>query len=216
MTETIPTLNCNYVCDEKFTTVLDKAYAESNNMIDNWCKNYDEKCSGGKMRGDRGDHIENLVKKTVKHIQDTYGMNVYAVKGSDDKKQLSINYNEKIIKKDHQVDMHIYKDDKFIAAIECKAYLDSCFYVRACDDFTLFKKYGYDIKTFVFTLEDSIDENSKLFIDIHNNFICDEIFCMLDGKRSSSKPIYNKKYKKHVNKEKLTHFITALLKLFEI
>ncbi len=33
-------------------------------------------------------------------------------------------------------------------------YLDSCYYVRACDDFKLFKKFGYNIKTFIFTLED--------------------------------------------------------------
>jgi hypothetical protein len=208
--------NTNFVCDEKFQTIIDNIGVELNTMMDGWCDKNEEKCSGGNMRGIRGENIENFVKKTVKNIQDAYGMNVYAVKGSDDKKQLSVNYNDQIIKKDHQVDMHIYKDDKFIAAIECKAYLDSCFYVRACDDFTLFKKYGYDIKTFVFTLEDSIDENSKLFIDIHNNFVCDEIFCMLDGKRSSSKPIYNKKYKKHVNKEKLIYFVSSLLKLFEI
>ena len=205
--------NLNYVCDEKFTTVLDKSCTELNNTIDNWCKNYDEKCSGGKMRGDRGDHIENFVKNVVKHIEETYGINVIAKKGSSDKKELSINHNEKIIKKDHQVDMHIYKDDKFIAVIECKAYLDSCYYVRACDDFRLFKKYGYDVKTFVFALEDSIDENSKLFIDVDNDFVCDEIFYMLDGKRSSNKPIYDKKHKKNVNKEKLAHFITSLLRL---
>jgi hypothetical protein len=208
--------NLNVVCDEKFQTVIDNATVDLNTMMDGWCEKNEEKCSGGNMRCIRGENIENLVKKTVKNIQDTYGMNVYAVKGSDDKKQLSVNYNDQIIKKDHQVDMHIYKDDKFIAAIECKAYLDSCFYVRACDDFRLFKKYGYDIKTFVFTLEHSIDENSKLFIDIDNDFVCDEIFCMLDGKRSSSKPIYDKKYKKHVNKEKLAYFVKSLLQLFDI
>lgn len=191
--------------------IIEKCYIELNNIMDNWCKNYDENFSGGKMRGDRGEHIENFVKFVINIFKTEYNINVYAVKGTDDKKELKIPGTE--IKKDHQVDIHIYKNDKFIAVIECKAYLDSCYYTRACDDFKLFKKFGYDVKKYIFTLEDSIKEETKMFTDYETDNVCDDIFYILDGKRTSTKPIYDKKHKKNINKTKLSYFVTSLQKL---
>jgi len=136
--------------NNKIDNIIENSYIELNNIMDNWCKNYDENYSGGKMRSDRGDHLENFVKNVVNKFSTEYGVNVCAVKGSDDKKKLKIPGTE--FKKDHQVDIHIYKDDIFIAVIECKSYLDSCYYIRACDDFKLFTPFNisnadfYDIK----------------------------------------------------------------------
>jgi hypothetical protein len=197
--------------NNKIDNIVEKSYIELNNIINNWCKNYDEIFSGGKMRGDRGEHIENFVKFVVNMFNSEYGVNVRAVKGTDDKKELKIPGTE--IKKDHQVDIHIYKNDIFIAVIECKAYLDSCYYIRACDDFKLFKKFGFDIKKYIFTLEDSIKEETKLFTDYVTDNVCDDIFYMLDGKRTSTKLIYDKKHKKNINKDKLIYFVKSLQKL---
>jgi len=199
--------------DEITNNIFDDCFTRLNNIMENWCKNYEENYSGGKMRGDRGDDIENFCKDTIKIIGDLYKLNVYVLKGTNDKKELSLNHKDQIIKKDHQVDIHIYKDNQFIAVIECKAYLDSCYYVRACDDFRLFKKFGYNIKNYIFSLENSIDENTRLFTDIVTDNSCDDIFYMLDGKRTSTKPVYDKKYKKPINKEKLLHFILSLKNL---
>jgi hypothetical protein len=196
--------------ENKINNIIEHSYNELNSIMENWCKCYDENFSGGKMRGDRGDDIENFVKNVIKMFVTTYGIRVDALKGSNDKKELVLNHNNKIIKKDHQVDIHIYKDDVFIAVIECKAYLDSCYYVRACDDFRLFKKFGYNVKNYIFSLENSIDENTKLFTDVVTENVCDDIFYMLDGKRTSTKPIYDKKHKKIINKEKLTYFIQSM------
>jgi hypothetical protein len=192
-------------------TIFDHSYVELNNIMDNWCKCHDENFSGGKMRGDRGDHIESFVKNVVNMFNTVFGVNVSAIKGNDDKKELKIPGTD--IKKDHQVDIHIYKNDIFIAVIECKAYLDSCYYTRACDDFKLFRKFGYNIKKYIFTLEDSIKEETKIFTDYETDNVCDDIFYMLDGKRTSTKPIYDKKYKKNINKRKLIYFIKTLEKL---
>lgn len=197
--------------NNEINNIIENSYIELNNVMDNWCKNYDENFSGGKMRSDRGKHIENFVKNVVNMFSTEYCVNVRAVKGKDDKKELKIPGTE--IKKSHQVDIHIYKDDIFIAVIECKSYLDSCYYIRACDDFTLFKKFGYNIKKYIFTLEDSIKEETKLFTDYETDNVCDDIFYMLDGKRTSTKPIYDKEHKKNINKEKLIYFIKSLQKL---
>jgi hypothetical protein len=196
-------------------TIIESSYSELNNIMDNWCKKHEDNYSGGKMRGDRGEDIETFVKNIIHMIGDLYKVNVCAVKGTTDKKELVLNHNDKTIKKDHQVDIHIYKDNVFIAVIECKAYLDSCYYVRACDDFKLFKKFGYEIKQYIFALENSIDENTKIFTDVITDNVCDDIFYMLDGKRTSTKPVYDKKHKKQINKEKLTYFIKTLQKLID-
>jgi len=199
--------------NEIINIIIEKSYTELNTIMDNWCKNHEENFSGGKMRNDRGEDIENFVKNVVYMFQALYGVNVYALKGADDKKELILHHKDKTLKKDHQVDIHIYKNDEFIAVIECKAYLDSCYYVRACDDFRLFRKFGYNIKQYIFSLENSIDLNTKAFTDAINDYVCDDIFYMLDGKRSSNKPIYDKQHKKIINKEKLVYFITSLQKL---
>ena len=190
-------------------TIEEQCYEELTNVMDTWCKNCeDESFSGGKMRGDRGEHIENFVKNVIHMFRNVYGVNVRAIKGDQDKKKLKIPGTD--LKKDHQVDIHIYKNDVFVAVIECKSYLDSCYYVRTCDDFKLFKKFGYDVKKFIFALENSINEETKKFIDYESDYICDDIFYMLDGKRRASKPIYNKKYQKSINKEHLSYFVKSL------
>ena len=193
--------------------IREKAVNDMSEIMDKWCENYSENFSGGKMRGDRGADIELFVRNMINRIGFDLSRNLVAIKGSSDKKQLKIQFGEKEIKKDHQVDIHIYLDSKFIAIIECKAYLDSCYYVRACDDFTLFKKFGYNVKKYIFTLENSIDEDTKMFTDHVTENVCDHIFCILDGKRTSAKPIYDSKFRKPINMEKLYEFIDFMYEL---
>jgi hypothetical protein len=196
--------------DNNMNIIIEKSYTELNNIMNNWCKCYEDNFNGGQMRNDRGEDIETFCKKVIQMFGDLYKVNVYAVKGTDDNKELVLNQNDQIIKKSHQVDIHIYKDNIFVAVIECKSYLDSCYYVRACDDFRLFKKFGYNIKNYIFSLENSIDENTKLFTDVVTDYVCNDIFYILDEKRSSAKPIYNTKYKKSINKDKLLYFMKTI------
>lgn len=183
------------------------------NVMDKWIASYSAGCTGGKMRGDRGNDLEVFIRNSISYIADVEKVALRAVKGSSDKKELKITHKGKDIVKHHQVDVHIYKDNVFTAVIECKAYLDSCYYVRACDDFNLFKKFGYDVKKYIFTLEDSLDEDTKVFTDHVNDNVCDDIFIMLEGKRSSAKPIYDQKYKKTVIKENLAKYIDCIYRL---
>lgn len=191
-------------------TIINYSRSELTKLMDTWCKTYEDNFTGGKMRGDRGEGLENYVKSVIYMFGETYGLNIRAIKGINDKKELSIQHNGQTVKKDHQVDIHIYKEDRFVAVIECKAYLDSCYYVRACDDFKLFRKFGYNVKNYIFTLENNIDENTKIFTDVITDNICDDIFYLLDGKRTSSKPIYDKKFQKPINEGKLAYFINSL------
>lgn len=200
-------------CDIK-KNIIQTAEIDLSNIIDEWCKKNANGCSGGEMREKRGVDIESFVRTTINKIGEILNIDLLARCGNDDKKDLIINLPDgKKITKQHQVDVHIYLNGNFVAIIECKAYLDSCYYVRACDDFNLFKKFDYNVKNYIFTLENAIGENTKLFTDFINENICDNIFYLLDGKRISSKPIYDIKYKKKINKNELTKFIDFIFVL---
>lgn len=205
--------NIDYI---KKKNIIEKLFYDLHIIMEKWCKTYKDDFTGGKMREDRGCDLENFVRNTINYIGIEYKINLIAKNGNYDKKILQINTNGKNIKKNHQVDIHIYLDDNFIGVIECKAYLDSCYYVRACDDFKLFKKFDYNIKNFIFTLENSIDSDTKDFTDYITDNICDNIFYMLNGKRSSKKPIYDDKYKKSINMTYFTNFIDQIYILAKI
>ena len=189
-------------------TVIQWAEIELSNIIDEWCKSNTNGCSGGEMREKRGSDIETFVRTTINKVGETSNIDLHARCGNDDKKDLIIDLPDgKKLTKQHQVDVHIYKNGVFVAVIECKAYLDSCYYVRACDDFKMLKKFDYNVKNCIFTLENAIAEDTKIFTDFINEYICDEIFYILDGKRTSSKPVYDMKHKKTINVNVLTKFI---------
>jgi hypothetical protein len=194
--------------------VIRTLHSQLTDTLQTWIDNFANKCSGGKMRGDRGKHIETFVINAFNHIGQMYGKDIVAKLGRTDMKLLTIPGTD--ISKEHQVDVHVYVNQRLTAVVECKAYLDKCYYVRACDDFILFKKFGYNVKNYIFTLENGIDAQSKIFTDYLTENICDDVFCILDGKRSSSKPIYDENFRKDVNLIKLIQFVNFIYELGEI
>ena len=68
-------------------TIISGSYEELNSVMEKWCKEHDGNCSGGKMRYIRGDDIETFCRNVVQRFKDVYGVNVYALKGANDKKQ---------------------------------------------------------------------------------------------------------------------------------
>lgn len=157
--------------------------------------------SEGKTRAIRGADIEKFVLNTINKIGLECNINLYAKNGNKDHKILEIDN----ITKKHQVDIHIYKNDTFYSVIECKSYLDNCYYTRACSDFKIFDKFGYNLKYFIFSLEDSINNQTKLFTDIIYDNICDDIFFLFDGKRNSNNPLFNREV--NCNREVISRFV---------
>lgn len=197
--------------------IIQSAEIEINKIIDEWCKSHANNYTGGKMRQNRGDDIEMFISNTINKIGKSLNIDLSARLGKHDKKDLVLNtLNGKKVTKHHQVDVHIYLNEIFVAVIECKAYLDSCFYTRTCNDFKLFKQFDFNVKNYIFTLENAIREDTKLFTDFTNEYICDNIFYLVDGKRTSSKPVYNIKHKKSINLKELTKFIDFIFILGNI
>lgn len=186
--------------------VVKDCVLELNEIMNNWTT---VEITGGEMRRKRGLDIENFVINSINRIGKVLGVSLVAKKGYLDKKELKVGNVCKL----HQVDVHVYVNEVFVMAIECKSYLDSCYYTRACDDFKLFRKFGYYIKNYIFCLEDSLKENTLKFTDYITDEITDGIFILLDGKRSSSKPIFKKEYIKNTNLKKMIDFVNIIWEL---
>jgi hypothetical protein len=160
--------------------------------------------AGGTIRGARGTLVETMIDIIAKHL------GLEARVGDADLKEITVEHNGKIYKAQHQVDRHLYYKGKFVAIVECKAYLDSCYYVRACHDFKRMKRSYPGIKAYVFALEDWISHEAKIFTDADFDNVCDGTFFMCEGKRSSAKPIYKAEYAKTIKEDKLEAFVSTM------
>jgi len=165
--------------------------------------------TGGKVRAGRGNLVESMVDMICKSL------NIECRVGTSDMQTITIMSNGKVYSQKHQVDRHLYVDNKLVAVVECKAYLDSCYYVRACSDFKRMKKLHPNVKSYVFALENSISDESVVFTDADYDNSCDGVFYMCTGKRSSSKPIYKKEFAKVIQQESLSSFVQQLRTLLD-
>lgn len=167
---------------------------------------------GGKIRqamGDLGEELATVAWMEVAKLYSDLARPVKPKKGEYDKKEC---LNKRGNTYWAHVDRHCYIGDKFVLAIESKSYLDACYYVRASNDFRLLKEY-FDVKLIcaVLSIEDATKESSKKFIE--DEGWIDATFILADGKRSSAKPIWNKKFRKkldHGKIEKLVDFLNGL------
>jgi len=169
--------------------------------------------TGGKIRqsmGDLGENLSGLVWFEIAKLYSDISKPILPLKGEKDKKKCT---NKNGNTYDAHVDKHCYIGDKFILAIEAKSYLDSCYYARASSDFRLLKEY-YDknLTCIVLSIEDAAKESSKRFVE--DEGWVDETFILTNGKRSSAKPIWNKKFYKKIDHEKLAKFIEYVDKLY--
>lgn len=195
--------------EEKKEEIFDKTNEYYLSMISAINEYSHENNAGGKIRQAMGNLGENLSKFIWIEISKLYkdiSIPVEPKKGEDDQKECK---NDKgNIYKAH-VDKHCYIGDKFILAIESKSYLDSCYCLRASDDFRLLKKY-FDPKLIciVVSIEDAAKESSRKFIE--DEGWIDAIFILADGKRTSAKPIWKKDFFKKLNKEKVIRLFEYL------
>jgi hypothetical protein len=169
--------------------------------------------TGGKIRqsmGNLGEELAGLTWLEVAKLYSRISTPIEPKKGEKDKKKC---VNKKGNTYDAHVDKHCYIDNKFILAIESKSYLDSCYYARASSDFRLLKEYyKKNLTCIVLSIEDAAKDSSKKFVE--DEGWVDGLFILTDGKRSSAKPIWNKKFHKKLNYEKVGKFVDFIDGLF--
>lgn len=96
----------------------------------------------------------------------------------------------------------------FIAAIECKTYLDKCYLQRADSDFHLLKSSN-SFLSIILSLQNSVSKNSEMFFLDQENI--DNIFYLADVKRSSERHI--SRHSEWIGFEKVKIFIDFIRSL---
>jgi hypothetical protein len=171
------------------------------NAMSSSSKMYEEsENGGGKVRQVNGDLVENMFKRIVFLVSNMNNEDVKITGKKEDSLRIFSKNGGYI---DASVDVHaLSKNVNFFS--ECKTYLDKCYLDRASSDLKHFRRDSKNI-CLIISLENAVSENSeKYFLD--EGYI-DKIFYLVDGKRSSSKPIWKKEYFKPINKEKVMELI---------
>lgn len=117
---------------------------------------------------------------------------------------------------DFSVDKHCYSvNGKLKLILECKAYLDRCYLLRADHDMEMIKtslgKKNRDVKFAILALETAVSENALKFYLGRDNI--DDVFFLLGGKRVSSKPIWKTEYRKQINEQLLSKVVSYVQRL---
>lgn len=203
-----------YICIEKLILTFNHCKMENilNKIVDCYVNNissetlYNENSNaGGKIRYKNGDLVENMVKIILNDLCQLNNISNFKITG---KKEDSIRVHSKNGYIDVSTDVHFYVNDKPIIFIECKTYLDKCYFDRANSDFKHFKNIDTNKNCIIVSLENSIAPNAEnYFMDQGNT---DKIFYLVDGKRISKKPIWKNEFYKPMNIEVLSNLINHL------
>lgn len=193
--------------------IIDKVDSFYEKRLNKISKYANQNNTGGKIRqamGNLGEDLSALAWIEIAKIYSDIEKAIKPKKGEKDQiKCINKNGNEFYA----HVDKHCYINGKFILAIEAKSYLDSCYYYRASNDFRLLKLY-FDKKLIciVVSIEDAAKKESKNFIE--DEKWIDKTFILTDGKRSSTKPIWKRKFRKKLNFNKIKNFVEFLDSVF--
>lgn len=158
---------------------------------------------GGEIRAARGNSTEEIVDIVCRYFRETLGLNLESRVGKNDEQTITV----RGCTKKHQVDRHIYFNGRLVLVVEVKAYLDACYYTRACSDFKVMRLGHPTVKTVLLTLENGVADDAIIFTDAVFDNVCDKICYLCNGKRSSAKPMYKTEFRKPIEKEGLKSFI---------
>jgi hypothetical protein len=188
---------------QKMKNILETVFDYYNNHISSE-KLYNENLNaGGKIRGKNGELVENMIKNILKELCLLNNVSSFKITGKKDDSIRVFSKNGHI---DVSTDVHFYINEKPIFFIECKTYLDKCYFDRANSDFKQLKAQHSDANCVIVSLENGIALNAEnYFMDQGNT---DNLFYLVDGKRTSKKPIWGKGFYKPINEDKLFNLIS--------
>jgi len=158
--------------------------------------------AGGKVRQKNGNLVESIVGIIIKELCKLIEIDEYKITG---KSEDSIRISSKNGYIDASVDVHMSINNKSVLFSECKTYLDKCYLDRANSDLSHFKKLDSNNSCIIVSLENAVATNAEnYFLD---EGTIDKIFYLVDGKRSSSKPIWKSEFYKPINIDVLKELI---------
>lgn len=211
--------------------------------IDAKAKDTDDRAYGGVIRAGKGLLVESMARSLVEIAWKELGGDPQRLSLEKQTVKIPIKpeYIDKIkspevkeyIKKNIsdfyytlKTDVHVYIDEKFKIAIECKAYTENAMIKRILVDFTLFKQLYPDLSCVLLQLESQLGGDYSTnngvkygspsthtllsYFDVDLNIIT-----LLEGERKVDKPIHKPEYYKSLRVESLMTALEVFKKLLK-
>jgi hypothetical protein len=183
---------------------------ELNLLIEEYCNLAWQSNEGGKRRKIMGDLGEKISHKIFEYCLSSLQINNSRVYRGDDKKIMCKIDDEAYF--EAQVDKHVEIDDDLRIICEAKTYLDKTYVERASSDFNIIRKYNTNndkkIFSYIISLQDCVKKETLNFF-MRDGHI-DNVFILMDIKRSGIKPIWDPNFRKTINLDKLYNCIYTI------
>jgi len=156
-------------------------------------------------------------KKVTIPLQDSYVTDIADKEIRNHIQKYKVNYKYKL-----SVDKHVFINNKFAIAIECKSYAENAMMKRILVDFMLLKTKYPELKTFLFQLESQLGGDyselnpvtfgsySTLTLASYFPSVDLRIITFLKGERRIDEPIHKKDYFKPLEKEQLRRVLSVM------
>jgi hypothetical protein len=176
---------------------------ELNSVLKEYCDRAWESKESGKRRkimGDLGEEVAQSILEYCINILNIEKTRVYTGR----KKKIMCKIDDAAFF-EAQVDRHVEIENNLRIICEAKTYLDKTYVERASSDFSLIRKYNTigdeKIFSFIISLQDCVKKETLSFF-MRDGHI-DNVFILMDLKRSGTKPIWNPDFRKTINLDKL-------------
>lgn len=158
----------------------------------------------------------NSAKVTIP-IQENYIANIADEEIRNHIQEHKVNYTYQL-----SVDKHVFINNKFVIAIECKSYAENAMMKRILVDFMLLKTKYPQLKTFLFQLESQLGGDysnlNPITFGSYSTHTLESYFPTVDlkivtflrGERRVDEPIHKENYFKPLEKEQLERVLSIM------
>lgn len=154
----------------------------------------------GKIRTKNGNLFEDMAQHVLERLMYANGLNGVVLRDSETKYFHKSKNSQTKVNLDRQIE---YKNEPIIC-VEAKTYFDKSMARRAWGDSYLLKTLFPKTKTVVLMGEKAISDSELIYqLDTY----IDRAFVLVDGCRSSDKPLWKVGNSKFINEETLLEFI---------
>jgi len=228
---------------EKLIQEIISGYEHLVKGIDRKAKIIEGRAYGGIIRANKGKFVESITKQIILIAWELLKGNSNRIEFKNKKIKIPIkrDYIDKIkapairkyllenIKKCYylqKTDLHLYIDDKFVMAIECKAYTENAMMKRILVDFTLLKIVNPNLDCVLFQLESQLGGDYSqlgkitlgsfpthtLLSHFNVNLL---IITLLEGERKVDQPIHLPEYYKTLTKNSILNAINVIKEILK-
>jgi hypothetical protein len=181
-----------------------------NSIVNDYCDRAWQSNGGGMKRKIMGELGEEISQKIIEYcVSDLNIQNSKVYRGGEKKIMCKIDNTAYF---EAQVDKHVEIENNLRIICEAKTYLDKTYVERASSDFNIIKKYNKSgnkkIFSYIISLQDCVKKETLSFFMKDGHI--DNVFILMDLKRSGTKPIWNPNFRKSINLDKLYECIYTI------